>query len=40
MAKRLADNDNNISTKIVVTRFEQNIDAIEVSGEKIVKILG
>lgn len=32
MTKRLADNGNNISTKIVATRFEQNIDAIEVSG--------
>ena len=40
MTKTLADNDKNISTKIVAGRFEQNIGATEVFGEKVWKNFG
>ena len=40
MTKSLADNDKNVSAKVVVARFEQNIGATEVSGENAWKNVG
>ena len=40
MTKSLADNDKNVSAKVVAARFEQNIGATEVSGENAWKNVG
>ena len=34
MGKNMTNSDKNMSTKIVTARFEQNVDATEVSGKK------